>query len=587
MGHPLQIHRHRIVKAIGLTLTLTSCWIGVDWARENLTPAIATGASSAHLPQPLFAQVNHSVSQSPPINRQNVQAASPPTLQWGEQGEAVEQLQQSLQNQGYDPGDIDGIFGTNTLAAVEAFQQDRGLTIDGIVGPDSWQQLRQTRSPLPSTNTLFNQAVAWDPLQFGQNPLLLPGQDRTNPPSVLWLLLMPTVPLLGGGYFYLNQKIRALVKERSQLARSRPTVPETGESTSMLWLNYFPLIGLLSVSVFSFGVYVVVRTSLIGPNIAQLTRAADFKQRELDDWFVRQKKAVLDTAVDSIILPDLKILLQQPSGSQAQATAYEVVTQYLAELQSTTPGQRDIALLTNGGIVVFATTDSRVGQYQPLQNTTTYFTADQVDQVEPNLYVSPLTNELLITLATPVVDAEGQRIGVLAVDLDLTHLDGQIRQPINLSEGDRNYLGETGETYLVGRSSLVKSEFVSSRQEIDKRFQAGISSLGIDSAINRQSGDGLYLNYAKTPVIGVYRWAEDQNLALLAEISQTEVFRPARQLTQGIFWGGVGFTGVSSLLLWVIRRRRIHLQGLASESSPPIEVADPNSDVSKSNVEAS
>ena len=51
--------------------------------------------------------------------------------------ELVTALQQALVSAGYDPGEPDGTFGPKTEAAVVAFQQDNGLTSDGIVGPET------------------------------------------------------------------------------------------------------------------------------------------------------------------------------------------------------------------------------------------------------------------------------------------------------------------------------------------------------------------------------------------------------------------------------------------------------------------
>ncbi|NLH00732.1 MAG: peptidoglycan-binding protein, partial [Clostridiales bacterium] len=42
---------------------------------------------------------------------------------------------------GYDPGEIDGVYGPMTEAAVRKFQKEHGLEVDGIVGPLTWTAL--------------------------------------------------------------------------------------------------------------------------------------------------------------------------------------------------------------------------------------------------------------------------------------------------------------------------------------------------------------------------------------------------------------------------------------------------------------
>ena len=51
--------------------------------------------------------------------------------------EAVRRIQQALKGKGFDPGEIDGIWGRNTIAAVKQFQTQQGLEVDGIVGPQT------------------------------------------------------------------------------------------------------------------------------------------------------------------------------------------------------------------------------------------------------------------------------------------------------------------------------------------------------------------------------------------------------------------------------------------------------------------
>ena len=61
-----------------------------------------------------------------------------PVLKKGSTDPAVRDLQAALKALGHDPGPIDGVFGAMTESAVRAFQQQRGIAVDGIVGRVSW-----------------------------------------------------------------------------------------------------------------------------------------------------------------------------------------------------------------------------------------------------------------------------------------------------------------------------------------------------------------------------------------------------------------------------------------------------------------
>ena len=54
---------------------------------------------------------------------------------YGAEIKSVSQLQQRLQEIGYNVGSVDGIYGKRTAEAVRAFQADSGLRADGITGP--------------------------------------------------------------------------------------------------------------------------------------------------------------------------------------------------------------------------------------------------------------------------------------------------------------------------------------------------------------------------------------------------------------------------------------------------------------------
>jgi peptidoglycan hydrolase-like protein with peptidoglycan-binding domain len=64
-----------------------------------------------------------------------------PVLSRGASGSVVTALQQGLKKYSTpatDPGLVDGDFGPKTKAAVKAYQQDRAVHVDGIVGDQTW-----------------------------------------------------------------------------------------------------------------------------------------------------------------------------------------------------------------------------------------------------------------------------------------------------------------------------------------------------------------------------------------------------------------------------------------------------------------
>jgi hypothetical protein len=75
--------------------------------------------------------------------------AGQPTVRVGSRGAAVSTLQSRLKALRFDPGPVDGIFGSQTERAVRAFQSARRLTVDGIVGPQTWGALDATAAPSP------------------------------------------------------------------------------------------------------------------------------------------------------------------------------------------------------------------------------------------------------------------------------------------------------------------------------------------------------------------------------------------------------------------------------------------------------
>ncbi|CAM3780173.1 peptidoglycan-binding protein [Alicyclobacillus pomorum] len=84
---------------------------------------------------------NSSASGSTPTSSSSAPAYPGTVIQEGATGTAVKEIQNQLNHLGYNCGTADGDFGPMTVAAVKSFQQSKGLTVDGQVGPQTWNAL--------------------------------------------------------------------------------------------------------------------------------------------------------------------------------------------------------------------------------------------------------------------------------------------------------------------------------------------------------------------------------------------------------------------------------------------------------------
>ena len=312
----------------------------------------------------------------------------------------------------------------------------------------------------------------------------------------------------------------------------------------------FSLLSIVTVATISTTSYFSARESLKQSVFDRLNVASSLKDAQIDKWVQTQYQDILLLASLTEMYEKAEQLVDTNSAVNTVNTArrkaiYDEVARLFGKIGETKPNLQEISILSEGGIVLFSTNEQLQNKYQPLGATTTYFTADET-AIKPTFYSSPITSEATVTFATPILDPSNQRIAVLSVTLDLQEVDDLIRE--------RTGLGETGQTYLVGRLER-KNTFIASGLTTEDRFVNGVSSFGIDAATKGTDGSGLYENYEGIPVLGRYRWLENENLALLAEIDQREAFAPARVLARNIALIGLLFTGLLLAgVYWVSRR---------------------------------
>jgi peptidoglycan hydrolase-like protein with peptidoglycan-binding domain len=63
--------------------------------------------------------------------------------------ERVKELQRQLTALGFEPGPVDGRYGTTTTEAVKRFQRQHRLPMDGIADPNTLDALRKDIAEIP------------------------------------------------------------------------------------------------------------------------------------------------------------------------------------------------------------------------------------------------------------------------------------------------------------------------------------------------------------------------------------------------------------------------------------------------------
>ena len=100
---------------------------------------IVFGATNTPAPQ-LTATPNIEITPTP-VPQETAAATTYKTLRRGDRGKDVVSMQEALVALGYLKGASDGNFGTGTKTAVENFQKDNGLDVDGIAGAKTLEKL--------------------------------------------------------------------------------------------------------------------------------------------------------------------------------------------------------------------------------------------------------------------------------------------------------------------------------------------------------------------------------------------------------------------------------------------------------------
>ena len=259
--------------------------------------------------------------------------------------------------------------------------------------------------------------------------------------------------------------------------------------------------------------------------IDRLELIASLREVEIDGWITD----IRDTLAGSLqqapehrfVAPEMAnvvaTLLDSSAGSQEQQDSYGLLAYNFQQWLKQADAFEAVFFMDRNGKVVVSTDPEMEGQILVEE---IYFQRGTVGTfLAPPVYDESMDRVALFA-SRPILGEYGRLLGVLAGRVDASTLDRRMRLR------ERANLGETGESYLVGKDR---------RMLTDSRFgDAGrqVRTEGVEAALEREEeGAATYLNYQGSPVIGVYRWIPDLQVVLVAEQSRAEAFRAVNRTT--------------------------------------------------------
>ncbi len=306
-------------------------------------------------------------------------------------------------------------------------------------------------------------------------------------------------------------------------------------------ITNFLAISAIGLSLTTIVAYRIIRSALAQSVYDRLENLVTLKEGEINRWVNGLQDDVATIPED----PQIRLYIQRLAASTSNSPAFNSAHDQLAELLlaelNDSPSIDELFILSNtGGTVLVSTSPENEGQSRLDQK---YYSQGRMDLFVQNFYTSSQTGESTITIATPARDLDGNLLAVIAAQIDLAELD-----PLIL---EHTGLGNSGVMYLVDPTLSVIS---AGRLDVTSLTEE-TTTQAVDTALKGLDGFGLYMNNEGTPVVGVYHWVDNRDVAMIAEINQQEAFAPAQRSAATILIAGLLVGAVLIVATYLLARQ--------------------------------
>ena len=337
----------------------------------------------------------------------------------------------------------------------------------------------------------------------------------------------------------------------------------TSSLTARLITNFLAIsaLGLISTTLVAF---FIIRTELTQSVYDRLEAVSTLKEVELNRWVNDLRDEVVSLGQTTQLRSNLQNFNTVENNSFAQDTAKSGVLELINLEVESHPSLQEISILSDtGGVILISTTSTLEGESRLNEK---YYAQGRLATWIQNPYSPAAGGVPAMIISTPVRDTNGDLLGVIAAQINLERLDTLILESAGL--------GATGKTYLVDPSNIILS---TSRLEGVPQPQ-GVHSEAIDTALKGLDGFGLYENFEGTPVLGVYHWIDNRDVAIVAELNQQEAFAPAQRVAVTLLLLGLFVGLILTLGTFIIARQM---------TRPVLAISQAAAEVSRGNLNVS
>jgi len=203
-------------------------------------------------------------------------------------------------------------------------------------------------------------------------------------------------------------------------------------------------------------------------------------------------------------------------------------------------GFEEVFLINSVGEVIASTTKENIGKIHEKKE---YFLKGKESTFIQNVYYDSSLKKPAIVISTPLIDSQGNNIGVVAGKSKINEISSLMTQRIGL--------GKTGETYLVNKYNYAITNL---KKQDASDLQKAIYTQGVKDCIEGIGSFSYFYDYNEEKTLALHRWIPERELCLVIQIDESEALESLKNMQKSIILASIIMVFVSIAVSGLLSR---------------------------------